>query len=58
MIAASGVRVLWADLPLRVQAAVEEILGSPVVQAVSQPGGFSPGCADRIVTADGRRAFV
>ena len=55
---ASGVRVAWVDLPWAVRAAVEEILGAPVVEAVSQPGGFSPGSADRVVTADGARAFV
>lgn len=58
MIEASGVRVAWADLPLRVRTAVEEILGAAVVEAVSQPGGFSPGSADRVITADGCRAFV
>ncbi|HEY0237873.1 MAG TPA: phosphotransferase, partial [Friedmanniella sp.] len=55
---ASGVRVAWSDLPLGVRSAVEEILGSAVVEAVSQPGGFSPGSADRVRTVDGRRAFV
>ena len=58
MVEASGVRVLWEDLPSHVRVAVEEILGSPVVAAVSQRGGFSPGSADRVVTADGGRAFV
>lgn len=58
MVEASGVRVAWADLPASVRTAVEDILGSPVVEAVSQRGGFSPGSADRVVTADGRRAFV
>ena len=37
---------------------MQEILGDPVVEAASQPGGFSPGTADRVRTADGRRAFV
>ena len=37
---------------------MERALGSPVVSATSQPGGFSPGSADRVVLADGRRAFV
>jgi Ser/Thr protein kinase RdoA (MazF antagonist) len=41
-----------------VRDAVAEFLGSPVVQAVSQSGGFSPGSADRVVAADGTRAFV
>jgi aminoglycoside phosphotransferase (APT) family kinase protein len=55
---AGGVRILWSDLPETVRAAIESSLGSPVVEAVSQPGGFSPGTADRVVLADGRRAFV
>jgi hypothetical protein len=56
--AATDVRIGWTDLPDRVQHAVEEILHARVVEARSQPGGFSPGTADRVVTADGRRAFV
>ena len=58
MVTASGVRIGWADLPDHVRAEVERIIGAPVVSAVSQPGGFSPGTADRVRTADGRRAFV
>ena len=58
MVDASGVRVAWADLPGHVRDVVADLLGSPVVAAVSQPGGFSPGSADRVRTADGRRAFV
>lgn len=53
-----GDRVLWAELPRSLRSAVEEILGEPVVHAVSQPGGFSPGSADRVLTPSGRRAFV
>ncbi len=53
-----GQRVQWRDLPVRLRAAVESVLGAPVTEAVSQPGGFSPGSADRVRTADGRRAFV
>jgi aminoglycoside phosphotransferase (APT) family kinase protein len=41
-----------------VRAAVETWLDSPVVSAASQPGGFSPGVAARLRTADGRRVFV
>jgi aminoglycoside phosphotransferase (APT) family kinase protein len=51
-------RIGWADLPESVRAAVEDIVGGPVVSAVSQAGGYSPGTADRVRTADGRRAFV
>jgi aminoglycoside phosphotransferase (APT) family kinase protein len=58
MVSATGVRIGWADLPAHVRAAVEAVLGGAVVAAVSQPGGFSPGTADRVVVADGRRAFV
>jgi aminoglycoside phosphotransferase (APT) family kinase protein len=58
MIQATGVRIGWLDVPPAVREAVEAILGAPVVSAVSQAGGFSPGTADRVVLADGRRAFV
>lgn len=37
---------------------MEKIIGDTVVEAVSQAGGFSPGTADRVRTASGRRAFV
>ena len=55
---AAGVRVEWQELPARVRAAVEGWLGSPVVEARTQPGGFSPGAAARLRAADGRRAFL
>lgn len=58
MVSATGQRIGWTDLPPHVREAVEEIVGGPVVSAVSQTGGFSPGTADRVVTANGRRAFV
>ncbi|WP_432544394.1 phosphotransferase family protein [Kineococcus sp. SYSU DK002] len=53
-----GNRLRWPELPAPVHDAVAGILGSPVVRAVSQSGGFSPGAADRVVAADGTRAFV
>lgn len=53
-----GGRAQWGDLPEELRSAVAVLLGSPVVRAVSQAGGFSPGSADRVVTASGRRAFV
>ncbi|MFI7541451.1 aminoglycoside phosphotransferase family protein [Actinoplanes sp. NPDC049599] len=53
-----GVRIGWADLPEQLRAPIEAVIGAPVVSAVSQAGGFSPGTADRVVTRDGRRAFV
>jgi len=45
-------------LPRVVRAAIEQHLGSPVVAAVNQNGGFSPGLAARVRCANGRRAFV
>jgi len=51
-------RTLWADLPEGIHAECARVLGGPVISTVSQAGGFSPGSADRIATADGRRAFV
>jgi hypothetical protein len=58
VISASGVRIGWADLPARVRDAVQTTLGSRVVRASTQAGGFSPGTADRVVTEAGDRAFV
>ncbi|MEZ0491759.1 phosphotransferase [Kineococcus sp. TBRC 1896] len=57
-VASGGNRVRWPDLPTAVHAAVAEVLGAPVTRAASQPGGFSPGSADRVETAAGARAFV
>ena len=51
-------RLRWADLPDSVRSAVEYMVGSPVIAAHSQPGGYSPGSADRVVTAEGSRFFV
>jgi aminoglycoside phosphotransferase (APT) family kinase protein len=56
--AAEGVRLPYDGLPVRVRAWVDEVLGSAVVSAVTQPGGFSPGVAARVRTAAGSRAFV
>jgi aminoglycoside phosphotransferase (APT) family kinase protein len=58
VIAATGSRIGWADLPAHVRSAVEHIIGDRVTAAVSQAGGFSPGTAARVRTAGGRRAFV
>jgi aminoglycoside phosphotransferase (APT) family kinase protein len=56
--AATGRRLAWADAPAWLRGEVEERLGGPVVEAVTQPSGFSPGLAVRLRLADGRRAFV
>lgn len=58
MVTASGVRLGWQDLPAEIREHVEGIVGATVVEAVSQRGGFSPGTADRLLLADGRRAFA
>ena len=55
---ARGVRVHWEQVPPDVRGALEAQLGSPVVEAVTQPQGFSPGVAARLRLADGRRVFV
>jgi hypothetical protein len=41
-----------------VRDAIEERIGGRVVEAVTQPGGFSPGMAARVRVDDGRRVFV
>ncbi|SRR6266511_1837872 len=56
--AAEGPRLAWEALPRHVRSAIEERLGSPVVEAIVQPGGFSPGTAARLRLADGGHAFV
>lgn len=55
---AYGVRLPWEQIPAHVRAWAVEQLGSPVVDSVTQPGGFSPGLAARVVTAAGTRGFV
>ena len=45
-------------MPAGLRQAVEQRIGGPVVEAVTQPGGFSPGVAARLKTATGKRAFV
>ena len=45
-------------MPDHVRDWAADELGSPVVEAYEQVGGMSPGCATRLVAADGSRAFV
>ena len=45
-------------MPRRVRDEVDRWLGSRVVHAVTQPTGFSPGVAARLIAADGRRVFA
>lgn len=51
-------RTNWTDVPATLRGRIEGVLGGAVVSAASQAAGWSPGSADRVVTADGRRAFV
>jgi aminoglycoside phosphotransferase len=55
---AVGVRTSYPAIPGRVRDWVSESLGSTVESWSEQVGGMSPGCATRVVTADGGRAFV
>ncbi len=55
---AEGVRVNWDELPAAIRESLQERLGSEVVAAETQRGGFSPGLASRVLLADGRRAFI
>jgi hypothetical protein len=56
--AAEGKRLPWPALPALLRTAIEDRLRARVVKAVTQPGGFSPGVAARLVLSDGSRAFV
>lgn len=56
--AAEGVRVDWDGLPASLTGSIEQVIGSPVVEARTQRGGFSPGVAARLLCADGTRWFV
>lgn len=51
-------RLEWSFLPPHIRAVVESRCGSPVVDAVSQGGGFTPGFASVLTCADGTRHFV
>ena len=55
---ATGRRLAWDDVPGWLRGEVEKRLGGRVVEAVTQPSGFSPGLAVRVRLGDGRRAFV
>jgi len=51
-------RLAWPFLPPHVRAVVTERCGSPVVAAVSQDAGFTPGFASVLTCEDGSRHFV
>jgi hypothetical protein len=54
----AGHRIQWDDVPEHVRADLEGALGSSVVEAVNQRGGYGPSLAARCGLADGRRAFI
>ena len=56
--ASGGSRVPYDALPPAVHAWADGVLGAPVVESVTQHGGFSPGAAARLRCSDGTRAFV
>jgi aminoglycoside phosphotransferase (APT) family kinase protein len=49
---------VWQELPEALRSAVTVELGSAVSASESRAGGWSPGSADRLLLADGRRVFV
>ena len=51
-------RIDYEALPAAVRAWVDSTLGSTVVRAATQTGGFSAGAAARVEAAAGSRAFV
>lgn len=55
---AQGVRQQWMDMPAKIRKLIEKQLGSKVVNAETQHGGFSPGVAARIYTADNQCCFL
>jgi aminoglycoside phosphotransferase (APT) family kinase protein len=55
---APGHRLQWPELPEALRAEIGGELGSPVVEAVGQRGGYGPSLAARCGLADGRRVFV
>jgi len=51
-------RLEWQFLPPHIRELVEQRCGSPVVEAVSQTSGFTPGFASVLTCEDGSRHFV
>ncbi len=51
-------RLEWAFLPPHLRAWIERRCGSPVVSAITQNSGFTPGFASVLVCEDGSRHFA
>ena len=54
----TAMRLSWKFLPREIRELVEAHLGGPVVEAVSQDAGFTPGFASVLTSASGERLFV
>ena len=57
-IASGTPKLAWNDAPPHVRSAIETLIGAPVVDAISMPGGFNPGIASRLRLDDGSSVFV
>ncbi|GAA1939585.1 phosphotransferase [Nocardioides hwasunensis] len=55
---ATARRLEWEFLPPNLRAWIERKCGSPVVRAISQTTGFTPGFASVLVCEDGSRHFA
>jgi aminoglycoside phosphotransferase (APT) family kinase protein len=51
-------RLVWTQLPVHLREAISAAAGAAVVEAVSQPGGFSPGLASVLRLSSGGTVFV
>jgi serine/threonine protein kinase len=51
-------RLQWPDIPVEVCRRIARALGSPVIDAAGQSGGYGPGLVARCVLANGRRVFI
>lgn len=56
--AATAQRPEWSDLAPEVREWVQDQLGAPVVSAISERSGYTPGFAARLRLGDGRRVFA
>lgn len=54
----TAVRLEWKFLPPEIRALIVRRLGSPVISAVSQRAGFTPGFASVVTGEDGSALFV
>jgi aminoglycoside phosphotransferase (APT) family kinase protein len=55
---ARGERLPWERVPPAIRETIEQRLGARVEQAVTRPGGFSPGLAATLELTNGRRVFA